>query len=71
MVLRHTTPLKYEPVEVLLEKIDQSNVDKSTETWLDDIEGRIYYEKWYCGYIHTEKTIDKIEVMFDNFDEFV
>lgn len=43
--LSHTTPLKYEPVEVFLKGIDQSEVDKSTEEWLDGIEDRLDYGK--------------------------
>lgn len=31
----HTVPLKYEPVEVFMARVDQSKVDKSTEEWLD------------------------------------
>ncbi len=70
VVLSHTTPLKYEPVEVFLKGIDQSKVDKSTEIWLDGIEDQLDYEKWYCGHYHTEKKIDRVEIMFKNFDEF-
>ena len=70
VVLSHTTPLKYEPVEVFLEGIDQSKVDKSTEAWLDRIEDRLDYGKWYCGHYHTEKKIDRVEIMFENFDMF-
>ena len=70
VVLSHTTPLKYEPVEVFMSGVDQSRVDKSTEIWLDYIEERLSYEKWYCGHYHTEKKIDKLEIMFENFDEF-
>jgi len=70
VVLSHTTPLKYEPVEVFLPGIDQSTVDKSTEEWLDSIEDRLDYKKWYCGHYHTEKKIDKLELMFNNFDTF-
>lgn len=70
VVLSHTTPLKYEPVEVFLPGIDQSKVDKSTEEWLDRIEDRLEYQKWYCGHYHTEKKIDKLEIMFQNVDEF-
>lgn len=69
-VLSHTTPLKYEPVEVFLSCIDQSSVDKSTEEWLDEIEDKLDYEKWYCGHYHTMKKIDKIEIMFENYDSF-
>lgn len=70
VVLSHTTPLKYEPVEVFLKGIDQSEVDKSTEEWLDGIEERLDYGKWYCGHYHTEKKIDRVEIMFENIDAF-
>lgn len=70
-VLSHTTPLKYEPTEVFLPGIDQSQVDKSTELWLDTIEDRLTYQKWYCGHYHTAKKIDNLEIMFENFDEFI
>lgn len=71
VVLSHTTPLKYEPVEVFLKGIDQSKVDKSTEIWLDSIEERLEYEKWYSGHYHTAKKIDRLEIMFENYDEFM
>ena len=70
VVLSHTAPLKYEPVEVFLSGLDQSKVDKLTEEWLDRIEDKLSYRKWYCGHYHTEKKIDKLEIMFENFDEF-
>ena len=54
VVLSHTTPLKYEPVEVFMTGVDQSKVDKTTEIWLDKIENRLSYKKWYCGHYHTE-----------------
>lgn len=67
IVLSHTTPLKYEPVEVFLPGIDQSKVDKSTEEWLDSIEERLDYKKWYCGHYHTEKKIDRLQIMFNDY----
>ena len=67
VVLSHTTPLKYEPVEVFMAGVDQSKVDKSTEEWLDGIEDRLDYGKWYCGHYHTEKKVDRVEIMFENF----
>lgn len=70
VVLTHTAPLKYEPREVFLPGINQSMVDKSTEQWLDGIEERLGYWKWYCGHYHTIKEIKGVEFMFDNFDEF-
>ena len=70
VVLSHTTPLKYEPVEVFMAGVDQSKVDKSTEKWLDGIEDRLDYGKWYCGHYHTEKKVDRVEIMFENFEVF-
>ncbi|MGN0395947.1 MAG: metallophosphoesterase [Coprococcus sp.] len=70
VVLSHTTPLKYEPVETFLAGIDQTKVDKSTEIWLGKIEEKLSYDKWYCGHFHTEKKIDKLKIMFENVDVF-
>lgn len=67
IVLSHTTPLKYEPIEVFLSMIDQSTVDKSTEIWLDKIEDKIKYDKWYCGHYHIEKKIDKLQILFNDY----
>lgn len=67
VVLSHTVPLKYEPVEVFMAGVDQSRVDKSTEEWLDGIEDRLDYGKWYCGHYHTEKKVGRVEIMFENF----
>ena len=66
-VFSHTVPLKYEPTEVFLKGIDQSKVDKSTEKWLDSIENKLDYEHWYAGHYHTEKTIDKLTIMFEDY----
>lgn len=71
VVLSHTVPLKYEPTEVFLEGLDQSKVDRTTEEWLDKIEDRLNYQKWYCGHYHTEKKVDKIEIMFENIEKFL
>lgn len=67
VVFSHTCPLKYEPVEWFLENVSQLNVDKTTEQWLDAIEGKLKYQKWYCGHFHGNKQIDKIEFLFEKF----
>lgn len=67
IVLSHTAPLKYEPVEVFLPGFDQSKVDKSTEQWLDTIEDKLHYSAWLCGHYHTRKTIDKIRFLFEDY----
>lgn len=67
VVLSHTTPLSYEPTEAFLPFIDQSTVDTSTERWLDEIEHRLDYGRWYAGHFHTTKTVDKLRLMYQDY----
>lgn len=66
IILSHTCPLRYEPVEWFLSAVDQSTVDKSTEIFLDDIEANTSYERWFCGHYHGEKEIDKMCFLFNS-----
>ena len=69
VVLSHTSPLKYEPREMFIGSVDDATVDKSTEKWLDAIEDRLEYNRWYCGHYHTDKTIDKLRFVYNDFLE--
>jgi len=69
IVLSHTCPFSYEPVEAFIPGIDQSSVDSSTELWLDRIEGRLDYKKWYCGHWHIEKEVGRMRFMYHEFEE--
>lgn len=68
VVLSHTCPFKYEPVEEFIPGIDQSTVDDSTERWLDTIEESIDYIAWYCGHWHTNKRVDRMHFLFHQFE---
>ncbi len=68
IILSHTCPYKYEPREVFLKGINQSMVDKTTEKWLDVLEEKVDYKKWYCGHYHTVKKIDRLQFMYEDFD---
>ena len=67
IVMSHTGPKKYEPLEVFMKGFTQDEVDKTTEKWLDTIEERLTYKKWYCGHYHTNKAIDKIQFLYDTY----
>lgn len=69
IVVTHTCPMKYEPREVFLTGIDQKLVDKTTEAWLDSIEEKLFYSNWFCGHFHTEKEIDDMHFLFENYIE--
>lgn len=68
IVLSHTTPFSYMPTEAFIPDLDQSTVDTSTEQWLDQIEKRLIYQKWYCGHYHIKKKIGKIQFLFDDYE---
>ncbi len=69
VILSHTCPFKYEPIETFLSCIDQSKVDSSTEHWLDAIEETANYKAWYCGHWHINKRIDKMHFLFHDFEQ--
>lgn len=71
IVLSHTCPHRYIPYEWFISGVDQSTVDNSTELWLEQVLMNLnYYEKWYCGHYHGNKSIDKIEFLFNDVKEF-
>lgn len=67
MVLTHTCPLRYKPLEALKPDLDQSTVDSTTEAWMDKIEERLDYKRWYCGHFHTDKTVGRLRILFQEF----
>ena len=67
LVLSHTCPQKYVPIEAFLPMIDQSTVDRSTEEWLDMIENRLTYQRWLCGHWHIDKSIDRFRFLMNDF----
>ena len=68
IILSHTCPFKYEPIEMFISGIDQSKVDDSTEKWLDEIENKLDYKAWYCGHWHCNKHIDKMHFLFEDWE---
>lgn len=70
-VLTHTCPYKYQPREWFLDCIDQSTVDNTTEIFLDEVEERIGYKRWYCGHFHGEKRVDDVRFLFNSVERFM
>ncbi len=70
IVLSHTVPWQYMPTDMFISGIDQSSVDQSTEEWLRDIESKLSYEWWYAGHYHTSRIVDKVQIMFEEIEEF-
>lgn len=70
VMLTHTGPRKYEPVESFMSWIDQSKVDKSTENFLQEIENKLDYKKWYFGHFHVNKHDGKITILYEEIEQF-
>lgn len=53
-VLSHTAPMIYVPDQQyrLKTEITGEHTDYSTEEWLDQIEKKLHYKKWYFGHFH-------------------
>ena len=64
-VLSHTCPLRYEPTDLFQDYLDQYQVDKSTEEWLDTIASRLEYERWYFGHFHGNRQFADATMLFE------
>lgn len=67
LVLSHTAPVDFEPREMFLSCIDQSDVDKSTETWLQKIYDLIPEQTfWLFGHYHADMIMgDNIAMLYE------
>ena len=66
VIFSHTCPFKYIPTECYLPFVDQSEVDQSTEHWLDKIEETADYQAWYLGHWHINKRIDRMHFLMED-----
>lgn len=68
-IFSHTAPLKFEPVDLFLDFIDQDRVDKSTEEWLSKIERKLTYEKWWFGHYHGNREYANAYMLYEEIRE--
>lgn len=54
-VFSHTCPYSWEPVDLFLNGIDQSKVDKSMEIWMDALKNCITWSVWCFGHFHADR----------------
>lgn len=64
-VFSHTAPLRFRPTEAFMASISQSEVDTTTEEWLERLELRLDYGCWLCGHFHIDKEVNpRMHVLF-------
>ena len=66
LVLSHTCPYSFRPVDKFLPVVDQSTVDTSMEEWLEGIKNMITYDVWLFGHYHCDRFINKHNIIFFN-----
>lgn len=60
-VFTHTCPRAWEPTDLFLPMLNQDEIDKTMETWLDDVKIAIKYHVWLFGHFHADR-IEKHKV---------
>ena len=69
IVLSHTCPYSYMPMDAFLPNIPQQSIDNTMEKWLDTIEKRLDYSRWYCGHFHTDQSAGDIKFLWHEYTE--
>lgn len=69
-LMTHTCPKSHAPRDMFLPNIDQAKVDETMEKWLDTLEKKLPYEKWFCGHWHTDRTIERIRFLYEDLELF-
>lgn len=57
LMLTHSCPQSFIKPEMLYSGYDQSQIDRSLEIWMDEIEKRLNYKYWLFGHFHIDLTI--------------
>lgn len=68
-VFSHTVPLSAMPRHAFLPTIDRSTVDNSTEEWLEELQERLDYKRWFAGHFHVTWRMDRIQILFEDYEE--
>jgi 3-oxoacid CoA-transferase subunit A len=54
-ILSHTCPMSWEPTDLFLRGIDQTQVDKSMELWMDGLLNHLDWRVWLFGHFHADR----------------
>lgn len=70
-ILSHTCPLSFQPRDMFLTFIDQSKVDNSMETWMEEFKDKINWKYWLFGHYHGDRIIQPgVRMFFNDIVEF-
>jgi 3-oxoacid CoA-transferase subunit A len=66
VILAHTCPYDFRPIECFLPGLDQSKVDTTTERFIQRIIDQAEYNALYCGHWHTDKAEGKVRFLYND-----
>ena len=69
-VLTHTCPYEYIPKHLFLGNVNQASVDHTTEYWLQKIENRLSYDRWFYGHYHGNHQDGKLRCLYKEIEAF-
>lgn len=54
-ILSHTCPLSFQPTDLFLSAVNQSEVDTSMEQWMDQLKDKMEWFVWLYGHYHNDR----------------
>lgn len=70
LVLAHTCPLSYQPIDLFLSCINQETVDNSMEIWLEEFIHQIDFKQFLFGHYHDDRIVnEKARMLYHNIIE--
>ena len=57
LVLTHTCPISWEPTDLFISGLDQSTVDKSMESWFNDLKDQFKWKIWLFAHYHDDRLV--------------
>lgn len=68
-VLSHTCPISWQPRDLFLSSVDQSKVDNTMETWLEEIKNKFSWHIWLFGHYHDDRLVrPRVEMFFNDYE---
>ena len=64
LILTHTCPYEWQPRDLFLSFIDQSQVDNSMELWLSEFIHAVNWKVFLCGHFHADRILAPGAQMF-------
>lgn len=69
MVLSHTCPYSWRPIDLFLSNVDESTVDTSMEQWFEEVKDSIEWEYWFFGHYHDNRIVRiHVEMFFESME---